>query len=59
MEGVEVELVTEIRQGESGAVNEIKDQTTGETITYEGIKLRRKVQPSKMTLKLPLLNPSR
>ena len=44
LEGVEVELVTEIRQGESGAVADIKvkDQTTGETITYEGIKLRRK-----------------
>ena len=44
LEGVEVELVTEIRQGESGAVADIKvkDQTTGETITYEAIKLRRK-----------------
>ena len=43
LEGVEVESVTEIRQGKSGVVADIKVSTkTGEIITYEGIKLRRK-----------------
>ena len=44
LKGVEVQKVTEIRQGDGGVVADIKvkDQTSGEIITLESIRLRRK-----------------